>query len=64
MRRRILAGVQTRTAVVTQVGQIMNVSFAKLQAPRHGGENRTKALAIAAAIADLKLAGNFFFSAC
>jgi hypothetical protein len=39
----------------------MNVCFAKFQATRHSGKNRTKALAVTAAVADLKLAGYFFF---
>jgi len=60
---RILAGVQARTAVVTQVGQVMNVCFAKFQATRHSGKNRTETLAVTAAVADLKLAGHFFFRA-
>jgi hypothetical protein len=39
----------------------MNVCFAKFQATRHSGKNRTEALAVTAAVADLKLAGYFFF---
>jgi hypothetical protein len=46
---------------VAQIGQVMNVGFAKFQAPRHGWKYRAEALAITAAIADLKLTGNLFF---
>jgi hypothetical protein len=53
--------VQTRAAVVAQIGQVMNVGFAKFQAPCHGGKDRTEAFAIATAIANLKLASHFFF---
>ena len=61
MRRRILTSMQTRTAVVAQVSQVMNVGLAKFQAPRHGGKHGTKTFAIATAIANLKLSRNFLF---
>jgi hypothetical protein len=39
----------------------MNVGFAKFQAPRHGWKHSAKPFAIAAAIANVKLACHFFF---
>ncbi|MNE90823.1 hypothetical protein D3C80_1883710 [compost metagenome] len=53
MRWRILAGVQTGTAVMAQVGQIVDISLAERQPVGHGGKDGTKALTVAAGVADL-----------
>ena len=47
------------TAVVAQIGQLVNVRFAKFQSPCHRWKDRTKALAVAAGITNLQLASNF-----
>src|SRR5690606_36647688 len=61
MRRSILAGVQAGTAVVTQIGQVIDVGLAEFQPERHGREYGAKALAVAAGITDLHDSCDFVF---
>jgi hypothetical protein len=53
---------QTGAAVVTEVGQIVRISTAKLEATGHSRKNRTEALAVAAGVTDLHLSRHFRFS--
>jgi hypothetical protein len=50
---------QTRAAVVAEVGEVVNVGLVKLKPLRHGGKNCAKTLAIAAGIADDHFASDF-----
>ena len=60
VRRCVLTGMQTGATVVTQIGQVVQVSFVvELEPACHGRENGTEALAIAAGVADLQDAGDF-----
>jgi hypothetical protein len=61
MRVSILACVQTSAAVMTQVGQIMDIGLAKLQSLGHGGKNGTVAFTITTGVTDLQLSVDFFF---
>jgi hypothetical protein len=49
---------------MAQVGQKVNVCFAKLQAACHGRKHRAKAFAVAAGVADFHLAGYFGLGRC
>ncbi len=51
VRRRILAGVETLAAVVTEVGQVGEVALRKRLAILHGLKHRTVRLAVAAGVA-------------
>jgi hypothetical protein len=52
---------QASAAVVAEIGQVMNIVAAKLQPAGHGRKDCTKALAVAAGVADLHLTGDLDF---
>ncbi len=56
-----MAGMQACAAVVAQVGEVMDICFAKFQATCHGGEHGTKTFAVATGIANLQLARDLGF---
>src|SRR5690349_7975094 len=47
VRRRVLAGVEARAAVVAEVGEIVDVGLGKVEPPLERGEHRAIALAVA-----------------
>jgi hypothetical protein len=51
----VLAGVQAGATVVAQVGQVVNVRFAKFEAPRHGRKDGTETFTVTTGIAYLHL---------
>src|SRR5690606_4900004 len=63
MRRRVLTGVQTVPAVMTQVGHVIDVRLVELQAARHGREYRAETFAITTGITDLQDTSHFRFVA-
>ncbi len=64
MRRRVLARMQARAAVMTEVRKEVHVGAAELEAVGHCGEYGAKAFAVAAGIADLHDAADFAFGGC
>ena len=60
MWRGVLTGVQARTAVVTEIGEVIEICLAvELEPARHGRKNGTESFAIATGVANLQHARNF-----
>src|SRR5204862_7509878 len=60
VRRRVLAGVIARAAVVAEIGEIREIALGEGQAPLERGKNRAKAFAITAGVADARHALTLF----
>ena len=53
MRRRVLARVEAGAAVVTEIGEVVDVGVPEFEPPGHRRKDGAEALAIAAGVADL-----------
>ena len=60
VRRRVLACVVTPATVVTEVGEVCQISIGKRSPQLHRGKDRAKTLAVATGVADRHHASGFF----
>ena len=59
VRRRVLARVVARAAVVAEIGEVVNVQLVEVEPTRHRGEHRAKPFAVATRVADAHLPFDF-----